>query len=198
MIMNWISGKYVKTAAMTWGACLAVFVLAFLFVIKPQMNDKKTLRDKYDTLKKQAETARLDSQDTARREIQEQIDDMKSQLNRFVMNSKDDIQDLVTIVGDMSKGIGLEAFNIDPWAGGEIPAFSECKSVYGQSVNVTFNASFVEFAKFLNMLERYKSVVFIDTFSITRSSEENAKHKVEMSLAVLVEKPTAAMRGGRS
>ncbi|MEJ2648468.1 MAG: type 4a pilus biogenesis protein PilO [Sedimentisphaerales bacterium] len=195
--MNWISGKYVKTAAAIWGISLAVFVLAFLFVIKPQMNEKKTLQTKYQKIKDEAETARRDAQDSTRRDLQEQIDAMKSQLDRFVMVSKDDIQDLATIVVDMSKGIGLEAFNIDPWSGGEIPAFSECKSVFGQSIDVTFNASFDEFAKFLNMLERYKSVVFVDTFSITKSSEENAKHKVEMNLAVLVEKPTTA-RGGRS
>jgi Tfp pilus assembly protein PilO len=193
--MSLINGKYIKTAGIIWGISLAVFVLAFLFVIKPQMNEKKTLQSKYQEIKAEADTARLNAQDSKRRELQEQIDAMKSQLDRFVMASKDDIQDLVTIVGDMSEGIGLEAFN--PWSGGEIGAFSECKSVFGQSIDVTFNATFDEFAKFLNMLERYKSVVFVDTFSITSSSEENAKHKVEMNLAVLVEKPTAA-RGGRS
>jgi Tfp pilus assembly protein PilO len=192
--MSSISGKYGKTAVAVWGMCLAVFVLAFFLVIKPQMTTMASLEREYKEVKSIAETARIQAQDTTKQELQKQIDQMKTQLSRFVVASKDDIQTLASMEIDMSKKMELDAFNIDPWSAGEISAFSECKYVFGQSMKVSFNGSFQQFAKFLNMLERYKSVIFIDTFSITRAQEQDkeAKNKVEMNLAVLVEKQPAA------
>jgi Tfp pilus assembly protein PilO len=195
--MSFISGKYLKTAIAIWGISIAVFVLVFMLVLKPQMAKRDSLGREYKDVKSTADTAKVEAEDSARQELQKQIDDMKAQLSRFVLSSKDNIQTLASIeIYNMSKEIGLDAFNIDPWSAGEVSAFSECKFVFGQSIKVSFNATFREFAKFLNMLERYKSVIFIDTFSITSVNKENEKHKVEMNLAVLVEKPVA-VKGAR-
>ena len=190
--MSFINGKYMKTAVVVWGICLVVFVLAFMFVLRPQIAEKSNLDRKYEIAKENDETYNEQAKESTKREMQEQIDEMKAQLARFVLPSRDAIQTLASIeIDKMAKDLGLDAY-IDPWNGSQIAAFSECKHVYGQSIKVTFNATFNEFAKFLNRLERYKSVIFIDSFSITRSHEENVKHTVEMNLVVLVEKPATA------
>ncbi len=196
--MSFTGVKYLKTAAVVWGVCIAVFVPAYSFVLKPQAAGLDSKTREYNEIKSQADTARFEAEGSTLLAAQKRIDEMKSQLDRFVVSSKENIQSLASLeIYNMSKEIGLDAFHIDPWSGGDIPAFSECKYVTGQPMKVTFEASFQQFAKFLNMLESYKSVIFIDSFSITRSRDNNAKHKVDMNLAVLVVKQTP-VKGAQS
>jgi Tfp pilus assembly protein PilO len=196
--MTFTGIKYLKPAAVVWVICLAIFIPAYMFVLKPQAVQFDSLTRDCNDCKRKAEVAWLESQGSTLLAVQKRIDEMKLQLDRFVVPSKEDIQSLASLeIYNMSKEIGLDAFHIDPWSGGDISAFSECKYVSGQPMKVTFEASFQQFAKFINMLESYKSVIFIDSFSITRSRNDNAKHKVDMNIAVLVAKKTP-VKGARS
>ena len=190
--MSSIIGKYLKITLVVWGISLIFSVPAFWFLLRPQMKKIEVYKHDYNELKNQAFTATLEAEESTMRALQKQFDEVKTKYGMFVVHSKDDIQNLASLeIYNMSREIGLDSFHIDPWSTREIAAFSDCKYVFGQPMKVTFNASFPEFAKFLNMLERYKLVIFVDTFSITRENPEDIKHKVEMNLAVLVEKPVA-------
>ena len=194
--MSFIDRKKVVLAGFVWGISLAVFIPVYIFVIQRQCDDLCNIKLQCDNLVEDVSEAKLISSEDAINKINGQIEEMKNLFNGFVIPSKDDIQTLASIeIDKISREIGLEAFHIDPWGSKEITAFSECKYLFGQPMEVTFNATFHEFAKFLNMLERYKSVIFIDDFSITRSIEENKKHQVRMSLGVLVRKDSPSLKG---
>jgi hypothetical protein len=188
--MNSIVGRYLKTTLGIWGISLIFIIPAFVFLLRPQMRKVDNFRQENDRLTKEALAVKFEAEESTRQGLQKQIDEMKLELSRFVVKSKDDIQRLASLEIDdnMSNQIGLDEFRIDPLSGGEIRTFKDCKYVYGQTMKVTFNATYPQFAKFINMLERYESVIFIDTFSITKEKAEESKHKVEMNLVVLVEK----------
>jgi hypothetical protein len=191
--MSFISRKKLVIAGLIWGVSLAVFVPVYMFVLRKQFSDLDDKNVKLDSLMADVNEARFISLQESIDKFQSQVDEIKALFNRFVVPSKDYIQTLASIeIDKISKELGLESFYIDPWKGDEIAGFSECKYLFGQPMEVTFKATFTEFAKFLNMLERYKSVIFIDTFSIIRSKEKDAKHQIRMNLAVLVQKQSSA------
>jgi hypothetical protein len=61
-----------------------------------------------------------------------------------------------------------------------------CDRLSANHIDVRFTGSFLQFAAFLNMLERHRPVVFVDKFEIKRSQQDSLSHKVRMNLAVLV------------
>lgn len=187
--MSFISKNNMAKAGLFWSISLAILIPAYLFVIQRQFNDLENIEITRDGLVRDYNEAKMLSSEEAMNKFYNQLEEMKATYSRFVIPSKDNIQSLASIeIEKISKETGLEAFHIDPWSSGEVAAFSECKYIFGQPMDVTFNATFNEFAKFINKLEDYKSVIFIDTFSINRSNEKDKKHQVRMSLEVLVQK----------
>jgi hypothetical protein len=192
-----IGRKNLIIAGLVWGICLVVFVPLYLFVLKAQEEQLTSLDNEVKGLQNDSDQARIAASVSARENLKNDIENLKTRLGSYVIDSND-IQDLASVeIFNMAKSIGLEEFHIDPWKGVDVAAFSNCKYVFGQTMIVSFNANFTEFARFINMLERYKTTIFVDSFSINRSSDENAKHKVNMNLAVLVAKQTP-LKGVRS
>lgn len=194
--MSFISKKNLVNAGVVWGISLAVLIPVYLFVIQRQFDDFENIEKKCEQLTREVNDAMSLSSEEAKNKFNEQLNAMKNRYNGFVIPSKDSLQALASLEIDrISYEIGLEEFHIDPWISREVAAFSECKYLFGQPMEITFNANFNEFAKFLNKLEGYKSVIFIDTFSITRSKEKDKKHQVKMNLEVLVQKQSALAKG---
>jgi len=193
--MNFISKKNLVLAGIVWGISLAIFVPAYMFILKKQVSDLENIDKSIAGLVSDINDAKTISSEDMIDRYRAQLEETKAQFNGFVVPSKDNIQTLASIeIDKMSHEIGLEAFHIDPWSSSEVVTFSECKYVFGQPMQVTFKATFNEFARFLNMLERYKTVIFIDNFSITRSTNDEEKHQVRMDLAVLVEKESTTAK----
>ena len=192
--MSSISGRNLKIAGLVWGISLTVFALVYLFVLKPQKAELVRLQTElYQKFPGNA------ADEVNIQKMKEEAEDMEAQLSAFVVPSSSYIQTLATTeLLNIAKAQKLDSFLIKPWSGDEVSAFKDCKYVYGQFLKVSFNSTYNDFAKFLNILEMYKSVIFVESFSITRSKDEDTepgiKHKVEMNLSVLVEKQTA---GGR-
>lgn len=194
--MSFISKKNLVNAGVVWGISLAVLIPVYLFVIQRQFDDFENIEKKCEQLTREVNDAMSLSSEEAKNKFNEQLNAMKNSYSGFVIPSKDSLQALASLEIDrISYEIGLEEFHIDPWISREVAAFSECKYLFGQPMEITFNANFNEFAKFLNKLEGYKSVIFIDTFSITRSKEKDKKHQVKMNLEVLVQKQSALAKG---
>jgi len=194
--MSFISKKNLVNAGLIWSISLAVLVSVYFLVLQRQFNDYENIKKTCEQLARDVNEARFLSSEEAMNKFRDQIEAMKNTYSGFVIPSKDNIQFLASIeIERISHEIGLEEFHIDPWSGREVAAFSECKYLFGQPIEITFNATFNEFAKFLNKLEGYKSVIFIDTFSITRSKEKDKKHQVKMNLEVLVQKQSAIAKG---
>lgn len=190
-----LSRKNLIIAGLIWGIGLIVCIPVYMFVLKPQEGQMAGLAQDVNNLQIEVNRIKIAASKTARENLKKENDDLKVRLGDFVIDSNA-IQSLATEIINISKNIGLEEFHIDPWSGVTVAAFSDCKYVLGQTIIVSFNAGFPEFAKFINMLERHKVTVFIDSFSVTRGSDEKAKHKVSINLAVLVAKQTP-VKGAR-
>ncbi|MBN2589349.1 MAG: hypothetical protein JXA96_05780 [Sedimentisphaerales bacterium] len=176
-----ISRNNLQIAGVIWGISVVVFASIYMFILKPQKLDM----DNYAVKQQKIDTTDFELQ---KKQLREQIDSIKVNLDDFVIGS-DYVQDLASVeIFNLAKDNNLDSFLIRPWRDKEVPAFKNNKYVYGQFIQVSFNATFNEFAQFLNKLERHEPYIFIDSFSIKRSTDGNKKHEVDMDLAILVEK----------
>jgi hypothetical protein len=63
---------------------------------------------------------------------------------------------------------------------------NECRHILEGRIQIKFKSSFSQFAKFINLLERHKPVIFVDTFKIKLAANVNEGHQVEMVLTFFV------------
>ena len=184
--------KYIKLAALIWSCCFIVFLLVFLLVLSPLNRHRTQVESEFKKVKSDADSALLASEEETKIRLNEQIQDLNDTLGNFVIESEN-TSNLIYQISGISNEIELKAFQITP-TGQNISAFDNCKYISGQLYQVGFIASFNQFATFLNALERYRPVIFIDTFSITRSRQGENSHTVDMQLAILVLKNEKAKK----
>ena len=186
--MKSIDRTYFRVAGVVWALCFVVFLLAYMLVLRPQEQRLSRIKSKAAESQRQAEAAKEAAADETRETLNEQIQNLQEQLRSFVVASGK-IQDVGGQIRNIfvEAGLDLSSLNMDLQSSRSISTFSDCKYVYGHPISLEFPASFNKFATFINALERNEPVVFINTFSIEKSSEDS-DHKVTMELAVLVDK----------
>jgi hypothetical protein len=178
--------QYLKVTAFIWSCCIIVFVLVFLLVLLPQRREKNRIENEYRKIESSASEAFLAAQEQTKDRLKEHIKELNERLGDFVI-VPGSTSNLTYEISGISNKLGLNSFQVAP-VGESIMALDDCKYISGQFFNVSFTASFSKFANFLNVLERYRPFIYVDTFSITRSRQDSMEHDIHMQLAVLVAK----------
>ena len=178
--------KYLKVTAFVWSCCIVVFVLVFVLILLPENREKNRIEGKYRGIESSASEAFLAAQEQTKIRLKEHIEKLNERLGDFVI-APGSTSNLTYEISGISNEIGLNSFQIAPM-GESIAALDDCKYISGQFFHVSFTASFSKFAYFINALEKYRPFIYVDTFSITRSRQDNMEHDIQMQLAVLVAK----------
>ncbi len=185
--------NYLKTGAVLWAVCFVALFLFYLVVLGPQERLRGQTQAKLADVQARAQAAMDAAQEKNKLRLAQQVEAAGAALGRFAI-AQASTDNLTLDIGAIPGREGLSAFGI---AGGEgVIKMANCKQITGRRVTVSFASSFNRFATFLNEMERHTPVIIVDTFSITRSREETAPHKVDMSLAVLVDEAAATRSGG--
>jgi hypothetical protein len=172
-----------------WGICFVVLFFSYLAVLAPQERLRRATERKLAEINRLAQSAREAAEERNRNKLLEQLSKSEERLKDFVVE-QENAANLTFDIGRISSDIELNSFG-SIFTGGEgTLKMDNYKHISARQISVNFNSSFKKFAIFLNILERSRPVVFVDTFSITRSTESGSGHKVDMKLAVLVEKDT--------
>jgi len=177
--------KYLKIAAMVWSGCFVVFLLVFVLILYPLNKRQNQIESEFRKLKIDADAAFIASQEQTKQRMKELVKKTNDRLGDFMIEA-DRTSNISHEIIQLSNKIGLN-IEVIP-AAQRNTAFDECKYVSGQYFQISFTAGYNEFARFLNELERYRPVIFIDTFSITKSRPDEARPVINMNLAVLVAK----------
>ena len=185
--MKSIYRKYFKIGILFWAVCFIVLLLSYLLVLAPQERRRRRTESKLADTKLLAQSAREAAQERNKNMLLEQLSNSGNRLKDFVID-QENANNLTFDIGRISSDIKLNSFSsIFTGSEGTIKTDSY-QHIIARQISVNFNSSFNKFAVFLNTLERSRPVIFIDTFSITRSGESDSGHKVDMKLAVLVGK----------
>jgi Tfp pilus assembly protein PilO len=183
--------EYLKVVALIWIGCIVGFVLIYFLVLVPQGKLKAHTAQRLAETRRICSAARQAAWEETKNELDEQIKDLEKRLKDFVIDPSD-AANLTFDISQISSNTNVNSFSITATGSEGITKIANCDHISEKYVYVRFTASFNQFAAFLNALERYRPVIFVDTFSIVRSNEATSGHEVNMRLAVLVRQDLAA------
>lgn len=180
--------KYLITAASIWAGCFVLFLLVYLFVIRPQKHTRQRIENRLTEKKQVYESALQVSQDEMKNRLNEKIARLRDRMNDFVIDYEDSANLTFDIsnIADEKKVASLSIKGNDKTRITEIP---DCKYIGESYIDIDFVAGFNQFANFLNALERNRPVLFVDEFTITNSRQDESGYRVNLKVAVYVKKP---------
>jgi len=185
--MTKVLKEYLTTLGLIWIGCIIVFVFVFMLVLKPQSRFKRELSKELEERKQDYIAARATSNEETRKSLVLEVERLENQLRRFVA----DVNGSANLTFDVSRianNNNVLSFSIQARNNTGVFDIPQCDLIGENRMEVTFNGDFRQFALFLNTLERHEPVVFVDSFSITKSKQSDGDNRVNMSLSVFVEK----------
>lgn len=188
--------EYLTKAAIMWAACLALFVLAYLFVLGPQLSSKKRLENELAGKKEQYEMAKMAAREQTKAKLNEEIKGMRSTLKDFVVESKDSAN-LTFDIGKIANEEEVSSFSISNKNKQGIAEIPDCNTIGESHIDIGFIAGFNQFATFVNALERHQPVLFVNTFSISRSNRDKSAYQVTLDVAAFVRKQQERQLAGQ-
>ncbi len=183
-----VRNKYLLIMAAVWTPCLAMAAASYAMILRPQLDRRYDLEAQIATAKKHHALAMEAAKPELQAHLTEQVDRLHGRVEDFLLRAEDESR-LAFAIGNMAQETRLESFGIKPVGAKASPMSENCGRITERRLTVHFRAGFTRFATFLNALERSHPAVFVETFTIDRPQGTDALPRVDMSLAVLVEKP---------
>jgi hypothetical protein len=180
--------EYGMTLGMIWGACFIIFVFTYAMIIKPQQVFKRELAGQIEEKKRDYMAAREISQDVFRKRLLLEVDELESKLRNYVADANGSAN-LTFDISQIANQNNVASFSIKSRANNNFFEIPQCSLIGENRMDVSFMSDFKQFAVFLNSLERYEPVVFVDSFSVMSGRHSDEGNRVIMGLSVFVEKP---------
>jgi Tfp pilus assembly protein PilO len=179
--------KYLLASGIIWAACFVIFMLAYMLILRPQKNSSKLIEEKLAEKKQLYKSALNAAREETRIQLKEQIESLQNRLKDFVV----DFEDSANLTFDLSqiaeeKKIALFGSKVKSKRG--LQMSDEYKYICENNINISFTGDFNQFATFLNTLERHRPVIFVDTFTITRSGREDSGYQISLNVTAFVKK----------
>ncbi len=182
-----VRNKYACIIIAAWVPCIALGVAFYLYALEPKMQQVRALEmeltDARRLYSRAVEAARPENQLRLAQEAQK----LNDRVGDFVLRPET-APDLAFEIAELASTTEVESFTMKPQDRDGLEAVPNCEKVGERLINVAFTSYFHQFATLLNALERHRPVLFVETFAITRPRRETEKPRIDMQLAVLVEK----------
>ncbi len=188
MVFIEIHKKYITKAAIVWAACLVLFLLAYIMVLRPQHVSEKRLDKALAEKKRLYESAQRAAEEATRAQLNEQIKQLRDRLHDFVIEFEDSAN-LTFDIGQIASEKKVTTFSVKGKENRPTSAVPDCNAISESHMDVSFVSGFYQFATFVNALERHKPVLFVNEFTITRSNQNDAAYEVTLDVAAFVKKP---------
>ena len=176
--------KYLPKIILSWTGFLFIGLGIYFFVLLPQEREKDRLDGRFDELSDQLKQARNYIGELSKTSLGREVASLKEQASLFIVNPNN-ASNLTLDISGLSKSFNLASMSIRNHEDRDI---QNCTRIVESPLRVTFRSSFSNFFLLLNRLERHQPVVFIDSFSISRSRQEKEGNEVTMDVSVFVSK----------
>ena len=186
--MNPIHRKSLIILVLLWGGSFIVLSVIHMFLMLPQRKESGLLVQKLMQKKLMYDSSRAAVSEQARGTLTQKVRELTGELDRFV-SDVDELDGIWFGVSGIADEIGVDSFQSKGIDSESYSAIPNCYDVGTASVEVSFSGSFSKFARFVNQLERYEPVVFIDDFAIARSRREDSGPETKLLLSVFVRIP---------
>ena len=171
-----------------WGGAFVVLLGTHMFLVLPQQRKSELLGEQLMEKRLRYDISKAADSEQVRAQLSEKVSGLTKELGRFAAEV-DELDGLWFSISRIAGEVGVELFQSRGMDDESYSAIPNCYDVGTASTEVDFSGSFSKFARFVNQLERYKPVVFVDDFTITRARKEGSEPKVKLVLSVFVRVP---------
>jgi len=179
--------KNLKISAVIWAVCLVFFVLIYVLVLGPQSRARNRLESEYNEKKQTYEFAQNAAREETRNRLLEQIGSLRNDLGVFTVDI-DNSANLIFDISRIAREKNVGSLNVEKVKEGRVSDEDLAKNISESRINISFVASFSEFAAFLNALERHHPVLFVNEFKLIQSSQNDSAYQVDIDVAALIKK----------
>jgi hypothetical protein len=159
-----------------------------MFALIPQSKSKKNIENELAERKQQYESVLKTNKEETKIQLEEEIEQLRNKLKYFVIDFEDSAN-LTFDISRIAREQQIGSFNIKDRGKAGISKIPDCDYIGENYIDISFAGQFNQFVVFLNTLERYQPVIFVDEFSVTRSgSWEERGNRANLSVAVFVRK----------
>jgi hypothetical protein len=180
--------KFLLMLALLWGGASMVLSGTYMFLMLPQQKESELLGKQLMEKRLRYNLSKAADSEQARVQLSEKVNELTEQLDTFAAKVED-LDSLWFSVSRIAGEIGVDGFQVRGRDNESYSLIPNCYNIGVASMEVDFTGSFTKFAKFVNRLERYNPVVFIDGFTIIRPTQENSVPKSKLFLSVFVRVP---------
>jgi Tfp pilus assembly protein PilO len=100
--------------------------------------------------------------------------------------TRQEASDLGVDINRIAQKTGVHEFSSTNRMKSAYGKINECEHIVEGRIQLEFKSSFSQFAEFVNRLERFEPVIFVDDFEIKRSTANDNKHDVSLVVAFFV------------
>ncbi len=174
--------------AVVWGGAFVLLLGTHMFLTLPQQKESELLGKQLMEKRLRYDISKAADSEQVRAQLSERVSGLTGELGRFA-TEVDELDGLWFSISRIASEIGVESFQSKGMDDESYSVIPNCYDIGTASTEVNFSGSFNKFARFINQLERYKPVVFIDDFTITRARKEDLEPGAKLVLSVFVRVP---------
>jgi len=179
--------KYILMLGAVWSASVVLFVVAFIFVISPQLKEVDRLATESAKGQQQYEQAVYAAKEENKKKLADELEMMKSRFGDYAIEFEN-FANLTLDISRIATDRQIGAVSVRTPDQTKSPDQIESKNLQENRIEISFESNFKQFATFLNALERHRPIVFIDKFKLSRGERSGVGNKIDMDLAVFVKK----------
>ena len=181
------SKKYIISVIAFWAIAVVGLTLYNAFAVRTRAIIAGNLEKEFNEKSERLNNATKCGEEAKKISMREQLQSWRDRFDDFVIDA-DRAAELIFDISRIAKDVKVEEFVYQQNASQRSSPIAGCNNITEGRLNVTFAASFGQFATFINMLERHRPVIFVDKFTISRSNTGKSKHKVQLALTFFVRK----------
>lgn len=178
--------RYAIATAAVWAVSVIVLGGGYFLLYTPQqakLLQVKTQGVESQTALEQAQLAALDQTKAKQKQRCEKV----SQLISGFSTQQDAVTELVFEIGRIANELRLSEFSSKNQKQKNYSTVGKSKLVSEVWLDVDFQASFAQFAQFVNRLECHSPVVFVEEVSFRRNPQGGKGHEASLQLSFLAE-----------
>jgi len=180
------SKKYVSAVGVFWAVSLAALLVYYVILVRPRAVILRDIKAKHQLKMQKWQLAQECGKIENKNQIREKLHFHRGKLDSYVADAARAsglVFEISKIAGDVGVSDFVYKYRDNSQSGS---SKKEQQNISEGRINVTFTGNFVQFANFINRLERHKPAIFVDRFVITRSEKSDSKHEAQLALTFFV------------
>ncbi|MGD0596957.1 MAG: GspMb/PilO family protein [Sedimentisphaerales bacterium] len=179
--------KYILAMSIVWAASLVVFVLVYYVVIDPQLKVKNQVLKESTEKKQLFELALSAANEDNKKKLAGEVEELKTRLIDYVCEYEE-AANLTFSISRIAADKQVSDFTVKTSEQAWVQDALTANNLQENRVEIAFASDFLQFASFLNTLERHRPVIFVDRFKVLRGNQSGTTDKVDMTLSYFAKK----------